>query len=113
MKDAFEFLKEFDFISRKGLNIPLLKTLSRADVIELGQVLTIITELKKARTSDTTYTHAASNSLSGGRAICGGLDCRLERISELARFALMYSDCVYIENPFSDYEHLPADGDEE
>ncbi len=54
--------------------------------------------------SQNLYSHAASLSLGGGRDWCSGLTCRLRRARELAQFALLYSDRVYIDNFLAGYE---------
>ena len=53
-----------------------------------------------------TFKHVASLELSAGRGCCAALKCRQERLEQLLRFAAMYSDQVYIHNPFSDYAQM-------
>lgn len=47
----------------------------------------------------------ASVDLSGDDSMCGNPWCRFEQAEELARFAALYADTVYITNPFAKYEH--------
>jgi hypothetical protein len=57
------------------------------------------------------FTHSASISLGGGRYPCMALDCRLKHVKELAQFAALYSEKVYIKNLFSDHiEHIGEKG---
>lgn len=65
----------------------------------------VLAEGKRPSISQNTFSHSASIAL-GGRAGCEMLECRLKRIDELARFAVLYSDCVYIDNFFANYEHF-------
>jgi hypothetical protein len=60
----------------------------------------------KGQASTEILTHSASLSLGGGPQDCIWLGCRVERIRRLARFALMYSDRVFVQNPLNDYGAL-------
>lgn len=61
----------------------------------------IISEIEPAKPE--TLTHTASSGLGGGLRGCHALDCRLKNVNHLARFALMYSDKIYIESYFTKY----------
>jgi len=49
------------------------------------------------------YTFSANTSLSGGPFPCSSAKCRLENLETLVRFAILYADKVYIDNPFEKY----------
>ena len=101
----FEILGKNNIVSRRGVNRSVIESLSAAQIIDLAESLKEATEVPTRNPSKTIFTHSTSSGLSGGRELCDSLDCRLTRLDELARFALLYSDQVYIHNYFSDYEH--------
>lgn len=60
-------------------------------------------EEKRPKFSDSSF--VATSSLSGDISDCAGLSCRVKRVDELARFALLYSDRALLLSPFSKYHH--------
>jgi hypothetical protein len=101
----FDILRKNNIVSRRGVNRSVIDSLSAAQIIDLAQGLKEAIEVPTRNPSKTIFSHSTSSGLSGGRELCDSLDCRLGRLDELARFALLYSDQVYIHNYFSDYEH--------
>jgi hypothetical protein len=70
-----------------------------------------LTKAKDLAPETSIFTHSASISLGGGRYPCMALDCRLKHVNELAQFAALYSEKVYIKNLFSDHlEHIDEKG---
>jgi hypothetical protein len=106
MNTFFEHLKKTNILSRKGINIPTIQSLSTTKVIDLAEELNALMESSADNSSRSIFTHTTSSQMSGSRDLCDSLNCRLSRIDQLARFALLYSDRVYINNFFSDYEHF-------
>ncbi len=105
MQPVFEYLKSNDLIRRNYIRLSSIDKLNSTEIIDLAEVLVNIAEPEWPKTSDATFTHSASRSLGGSRGICEGLDHRLAAVNELARFAVLYSDKVYVENFLSDYGH--------
>jgi hypothetical protein len=48
------------------------------------------------------FSHTASIALGGGHHECEALECRLQRVTELAQYALMFADRIYVRNPFTE-----------
>lgn len=46
------------------------------------------------------FSFIANSSLSGGTHPCSSLECRKKKLNQLASFASLYADEVYIQNPF-------------
>lgn len=109
MRAYFDILRKNDILSRKGIRVSTIESLSRTQIIDLATELKTATEAPTRTPSKHTFTHSTSAHLSGGRDLCDSLDCRLSRLDELARFSLLYSDQVYIHNFFADYEHSKED----
>lgn len=105
MQPVFEYLKSNDLIRRNVIRLSSIDKLNSTKIVELAEVVVNIAEPEWPDTTETAFTHSASRSLGGSRGICEGLDHRLSAVAELARFAIMYSDKVYVENFFSDYSH--------
>ncbi|MFH1560910.1 MAG: hypothetical protein ABID84_05865 [Chloroflexota bacterium] len=49
------------------------------------------------------FTFFPNTRLAAGRPECPEITCRLERLDKLARFASLYSDCVYLPDYFQDH----------
>lgn len=107
MNLLFEFLKDFELVKRKRVNVSLIDSLTRRDIHKIVELLVLLTETQVSQVAQNTFAHSASQSLTG-RWNCTFLPHRLEQLSEVARFAALYSDCVYVENFFLDYEHFDS-----
>ncbi len=81
----------------------VVKKLSANRIFELAEEASELTAVNQVPHATSLFEHSATISLSGGRHPCEGLSCRLQRVSELARFAALYSDHVYIRNPLMHY----------
>lgn len=107
---VFSILKKRGFIGKNG---PKASSVSSASLSKLIDTANEIEEAIKAShkpVKDSIYSYSASLSLGGdGIVACKNLDCRIERINSLARFALMYSDSVYINSFFSYYTEIDDD----
>jgi hypothetical protein len=66
-----------------------------------------LSSVYKEESPKTSIFHFVANSqLSGLPYPCSSLQCRIEHADKMARFAALYSDKVYIRNPFERYFHL-------
>jgi hypothetical protein len=63
------------------------------------------------------HSHCASIDLSGGRDECWGIECRVKAANELAQFAALYSNQVFIHNFLADFSpswgHAPLEDDDD
>jgi hypothetical protein len=57
------------------------------------------------------FAHSASLALGGGAERCCSVQCRSERLTQLAQFAALYSDRVYIHNFVSGHQRAPHHGE--
>ncbi|HEX5735364.1 MAG TPA: hypothetical protein VF131_21215 [Blastocatellia bacterium] len=106
MERVFELLRENNFISRKGVRLSAIESIPKNKIIDIAQAIVTETKLPVDKRDATLFSHSASLSLGGSREECEKLACRTQKINELVRFALFYSDKVYINNFFSGYIHL-------
>jgi hypothetical protein len=106
VEHLFGMLEYHDLLSKEGVRESTVKSLPKEKLFELAEAIVQVTQSDKRETSKTIFAHSASLSLGGGREGCSQLKCRSSRVNELARVALMYSDKVYIDNFFTEYEHI-------
>ena len=116
MNTFFEPLQKANLISKSEVNlrgltsIPLMKLLDTVD-----QVAVSTADPPQPR-NESVFSHCASIPMSGGLGECIAKHCRIARADELARFAALYSDCVYFNNFLADtapsLSH-PTDQDED
>jgi len=104
----FDILGRKDLLKKKEISIPNINKLSRRSIINLSDEILESTEDSNIKPDTSIFSHAASLGLGGGRSDCdcNSLPCRSKKVDDLARFALMYSDKVYINNYFYDYTHF-------
>lgn len=111
MNSILQILKEKNILGNKG---PLIRSI---DSLSLGEFVDIAKEIKARIKSNykpvknPLFSHSASLSLGGSSLECSYIDCRIQRINNLARFALMYSDKVFIDNFFGGYTDLDSNAD--
>ncbi|MBA7687677.1 hypothetical protein ES703_96141 [subsurface metagenome] len=106
MRAFFEHLKKKNILSRSGVDKRSIEKLSKMKIIDLSEQLLDICSSVEEKRQPTTFKHFSSLSLGGGIEECASLECRLKKIDQLARFAVLYSNKVYIRNFLGDYEHL-------
>ena len=107
MKMLFEFLKDFELVKRNRVNVSIIASLTRREIYKIVELLLHLTETQHPPQPENTFIHSASQSLAG-RWNCTFLLHRLAQLDELGRFAAFYSDAVYVENFFLDYEHFDS-----
>jgi hypothetical protein len=104
-KPLFEVLHESGLLSDGEVCRSAIESLSPKQIFELTAVLTQTFGSEPASYVGEAFTHSASLSLSGDSNECNSLPCRISRIDQLIRFALLYSDRVYMQNPFVQYSY--------
>lgn len=110
MESYFEILRSKGLVIKEGPNIKLLREISLKDMEKLAYRLSKAT-VPLSRESPSGLTHCASLNMSGDPNECYAVDCRLERINKLSRFALLHSSKVYVKNFFDDFLHYSRDID--
>ncbi|HCI44097.1 MAG TPA: hypothetical protein DE315_00980 [Candidatus Omnitrophica bacterium] len=106
MHNMFEILNKAKILSNKEIRGSQVAKLSSSQLIDLSNRLSEATKISEQQLADQSFSHASSLSLSGGLEGCATFECRLSKMSELARFALLYSDRVYVYNFFIRYTHM-------
>ncbi|WP_435011313.1 hypothetical protein P12x_002620 [Tundrisphaera lichenicola] len=105
MPSMIETLKRRGILTRKGISKSAINKLTETKYVNLMENLIEDTRPLSFAPIPGTQTHAASLTLGGSRDGCSNLSCRMQRIDELARFAVMLSDSLYINNFITDYSH--------
>jgi hypothetical protein len=103
MNSIVEILRKNDILGKKG---PKWKTINALSLAKMGDLIQEVKEATLAnhhQAKHSVFSFSASLGLGGGSSECLHLGCRLSRINALARFALMYSDEVFINNFLTDY----------
>jgi len=98
----FEEFEKAGFIKNNKVN---WSTISKTNFGTTMDVLAKVTEQKTENETKLKSIHSASLSLGGDRIPCASLRCRIEKVDQLARFAGLYSDRVYIKNFLGFYAH--------
>jgi hypothetical protein len=106
MNSVIQILKEENIIDKKGPNISNIDSLSIKDIVDISTEITENTRINHKPIKNPLFSHTASMSLGGGSIECCYVGCRIERIRKLARFAIMYSDKVFVDNFFAAYTDL-------
>ncbi len=106
-----ELLQHNGLLGRRG---PIRKSI---DALSFSQIIDLVEEIKEAATVDrapakgSVFSFAASLGLSGSALECAEISCRIRRVNSLARFAVLYSDEVYIHNFLTDSDIDEDDSD--
>lgn len=100
MHKIFEFLNEKDLYNSDNFS----RILSWSDA-ELTDFVNEIEELNlnEKENNKSLFSFSANKELSSGMHSCSYLNCRQKNIKKLAQFAVLYSDNLFIYNPFEDY----------
>jgi hypothetical protein len=105
-------LKSLGFIGKSGINSRRIDNATSTEIIDSALECAELTKTDQINDDNSIFVHSASVSLGAGRYPCISTDCRLDRAKELAQFAALYSDQVYIMNFLSDYQHLKDESEE-
>ena len=91
------FLRGNAIVDRRVNTAPL------KDLLLIAEQSLELTSAAREQPADSIFTHSATESLSGGPHPCASIHCRHRHVEELARFAALYSDRVYIRNNLMGY----------
>lgn len=108
MTGILKVLKKYDLLGEKGPQVSKIDRLSLSKMVDIATEVENTVKEEQAPVNNPIFSHSASLHLGGGSIECVNLDCRISRINKLARFALMYSDKVYINSFFSKYKKLES-----
>ncbi len=111
MHDFLNVLKEHGLISGRGPKLSTVRSLSLIKIADIAMELDHAISSRRQPAHDSIFCHSASLGLGGDSGECNYLGCRISRINRLARFALLYSDKVYISSFFSDYRDFDDSSD--
>ena len=107
MHPLFELLKKSNLINKRGVNKNALLHMKMEELFVISVLSKEITSSKNMSRESSMFSYSASLSLIGGREPCSETECRINRANELAQFAALYSDRVYIHNFLADYFNNP------
>ncbi|MGA2468275.1 MAG: hypothetical protein ABSH06_28515 [Thermodesulfobacteriota bacterium] len=106
----YEMLENAGYVKGDEVNDFQIDKAKVSKIIDIAEQSVEITSAKNLKRGNSALSHSASLSLSGGRESCYSLNCRMSRVYQLAQFASLYSDRVYIRNFLSDFSpHWGAD----
>lgn len=103
--ELFERLKSKGYIKRGKLVRAKISAASLSEMADLSSISEDLAAIQNLPAASSYHTHSASISLGGGAYPCAAADCRIERLEQLAQFAVLYSDKVYVRNFFGDMCH--------
>lgn len=113
MREVFELLHRRGLTSEEQIESKIMHGWSIKDILDFNaELLDTIEVTHPAETDLTAFNFIANSDMTAQRGTCINWDCRLRRVENLARFAALYADRVYIENYFFDYTHPSAFMDE-
>lgn len=102
-----EHLENAGLINDGIVNASKISRLKISTIADIAQESTQLTSAEHLSREESIFAQSASLSLGGDRTDhCGRLECRLNRAYELAQFASLYSDRVYVRSFFSKYSPL-------
>ncbi len=102
-----DFIDEFEDVIKAGVNGNIDGTLLNADkdfIYEFAETLNLVIRyyFRYDGKPNENFSFIANSSLSGGSFPCAASECRLNKLDQLASFSSLYSDEVYIQNPFEE-----------
>jgi hypothetical protein len=84
-------------------NVAAVERLNRKKILDLLHESAELTSLGEVVREQSIFSQATTLSLSGGRRPCSGLDCRARNAKNLAQYAALYADKIYIHNFLLDH----------
>ena len=106
MTGILKVLNKYDLLGKKGPQASKIDQLTLSKMVDIATEVENTVKEEQAPVNNPIFSHSASLHLGGDSLECSDLDCRILRINKLARFAVMYSDKVYINSFFSKFKEL-------
>jgi hypothetical protein len=94
--ELFETIEQQGLIRGGKVNLKRIEKLSTSDIVDFGIKTRELTSSKNLKREKSIYAFSTSSSISGGIHPCSSLGCRLDKAKNLAQFAALYGDRVYI-----------------
>src|ERR1017187_1796305 len=104
----FEQLENAGYLRGRKVILKKILAAKPKDIIGLAEQSVELTSADDLEQQQPLFTHSVSISLGGGKMPCFVPDCRLKRARELAQFACLYNDKVYIHNFLQDFTSHPG-----
>jgi len=107
MKPSTECAEEFyKYLRRRGISKK--NVFRKLDSWDFREILDFVLEAyltlrMRPEETESIFTFTANSGLSGAPFPCESIICRLNKLDSVARFAALYADKVFIENPFERY----------
>lgn len=108
MNQFLNIINETDLLTKDGPNPSAIDSLDISKMVGLSEALEQAIKTEYSPSKNIITSHVASSGLSADSSECNYLGCRLERINQLARFALMYSNKVFLRSFFTKYSYLES-----
>lgn len=109
MQTLYQYLQSKGLASRRGIQLESVQKLTHSKIEKVARELDDICLKKSDYRGLPTFKHFASLALGGSREECSHLECRQKMLDALSRFAIMYSDKVFIKCLMTDsYNSDPA-----
>lgn len=108
MQQFIDVLNETNLCTSDGPNESAVDSLSITKIRDISEALQYAIKSEYQPASNQLSSHAASSGLSGDSSECDYIGCRIDRINQMARFALMYSNKVYVKSYFSKFSDLES-----
>lgn len=109
-ESVFELLKGKKLTDDSHIETSIMAEWPFSKVLDFVEKLFVSIEadsLQKSDFSINDYPFLANSNMSGQHnGGCIEWNCRLNRVEQLARFSILYVDCLYLPNYFSDYKHV-------
>lgn len=102
MQTLYQYLRSKGLASRNGIRQESVQKLTHIKIENVARELNGICLEKSGRRRIPTFKHFASLALGGSREECTVLKCRQKKLDALSRFAIMYSDRVFIKSFITD-----------
>jgi hypothetical protein len=105
--ELFDVLENSGLLKKSKINTHFLARASKTQLLSIAEKVSELTNIGNMHREKSRFSYAASISLGGGRSCCIGKGCREARALELAHFAALYGDKVYIHNFVGDHLRHP------
>jgi len=95
---ALALFENTGFIVNGKPNIRKIIDTPKSKLMHFCEEFAEITSYQALPPGHSIYSHSASLSLGGGPYPCASIECRIDKVKQLAQFATFYSDHVYLNN---------------
>jgi hypothetical protein len=111
MDTPLNILRKQGLLGKRGPDASKISSLNLANIVDISKEVDEAVRCGYNPAEQSIFRHAASLNLGGSSIECCWIGCRLRRIRSLARFALMYSDDVYIDCFLSGYKDISSNSE--